>query len=108
MGAHEDSLLVINRDASEDSEPEGLGPTVKEVEKETNKVDFGAADVPTKRHLLDMDMDETIVVRPTSLTDWDSGSGDENANNSVTNIESSTDLGDVSSLSCLPTSQRVS
>lgn len=61
---------IVSRDGSEDSEPEGTVVAVKEVEKETSKVDAAATDVLNKRHLLDMDMDEVIVAQASVPSDW--------------------------------------
>lgn len=61
---------IVSRDGSEDSEPEGTVVAVKEVEKETSKVDAAATDLLNKRHLLDMDMDEVIVAQASVPADW--------------------------------------
>ncbi|XP_024398661.1 uncharacterized protein [Physcomitrium patens] len=88
-----------DKDAGEDSEPEGALPPSKEVEKETSKIEFAndllskssllevemdtekvpfVGTVDPKRHLLDMDMEETmeetIVVQ--SASSWNPPSDD--------------------------------
>ncbi|KAG0576701.1 hypothetical protein KC19_5G101100 [Ceratodon purpureus] len=108
-----------DKDTSEDSDPEGTVLPSKEVEKETNKIDFAAdllskssllevekdseketfagIDSLSKRHLLDMDidlhMDEKIVVQGNSLSsDWNPASVDIKSNVDASKVETVVDV----------------
>jgi hypothetical protein len=71
--------LYVNRDVSDDSEAEGQGTIVKEVEKEISRVEkVTSQDVPSKQFPLDSDTGYTGV-QASVVLDWDSG--DEKANN---------------------------
>jgi hypothetical protein len=71
--------LYVNRDVSDDSEAEGQGPIVKEVEKEMSRVEkVTSQEVPSKQFPLDSDTGYTGV-QASVVLDWDSG--DEKANN---------------------------
>lgn len=116
-------LDVSTRDTSEDSEPEGTVPPIKELEKETTKIDFAAdllskssllevekdseketfaaRDSLRKRHLLDMDIDlhmeETIVVQATPLSsNWDPAPVDIKSSVEASKTETVVDVEEVS------------
>jgi hypothetical protein len=92
-------LLGVNRDVSEDSEPEGQGPVVKELEKETNRFEkVTIQEVLSKHFSLETDMDY-IGDSPLLGQDWDSGSGDEKANSGDSLMESGSEIAEVSILS---------
>jgi hypothetical protein len=87
------------KDVSEDSEPEGQGPVVKELEKETNRFEkVTVQEVLSKHFSLETDMDY-IGDPPLLGQDWDSGSGDEKANSGDSLMESGSEIAEVSILS---------
>lgn len=86
---------IVSRDGSEDSEPEGT-LAVKEVEKESNKVDVAATDLLNKRHLLDMDMDEVIVAQASVPSDWNTVAVDCKSNMDAARNETVVDVSEVS------------
>jgi hypothetical protein len=87
---------IVSRDGSEDSEPEGTVVAVKEVEKETSKVDAAATDLLNKRHLLDMDMDEVIVAQASVPSDWNAIAVDCKSNVDSSRNETVVDVSEVS------------
>lgn len=78
-----------SRDGSEDSDPEVM---VKEV-KETIKAEF--ADGVSKRHLLDMDMDDVKPPVNALPVDWDSVADLKGKPDVATKTETVIDVGEV-------------
>jgi hypothetical protein len=87
---------------SEDSEPEGQGSAVKEVEKDASKVEKdaskeekGTTEEGLSKHFL-LDTDIEYAGGPALLgVDWDSGSGDEKENSSDPLMENGDEVAEV-------------
>ncbi|KAG0629155.1 hypothetical protein M758_1G081000 [Ceratodon purpureus] len=80
-----------DRDGSEDSDPE---VTVKEV-KETIKAEFAVTEGVSKRHLMDMDMDDVKPALGALPVDWESATDVKGKPDAANKMETAIDVGDV-------------